>query len=67
MNRDERQQLLVDKAKLNTEVAIYIIKNQTLKNEIEDLRIENRKLEKIIANLENEGAIIWNQNLGTYI
>jgi hypothetical protein len=58
MIKDERQQLLVDKAKLNTEVAIYIIKNQTLKNEIEDLRIENRKLEKIIANLENEGAII---------
>ena len=42
MIKDERQQLLVDKAKLNTEVAIYIIKNQTLKNEIEDLRIENR-------------------------
>ena len=58
MIKDERQQLLVDKAKLNTEVAIYIIKNQTLKNEIEDLRIENRKLEKIIANLENDGAII---------
>ena len=67
MIKDERQQLLVDKAKLNTEVAIYIIKNQTLKNEIEDLRIENRKLEKIIANLENDGAIIWNQNLDTYI
>ena len=32
MIKDERQQLLVDKAKLNTEVAIYIIKNQTLKN-----------------------------------
>ena len=48
MKSYERMGAKIEQAQLNTEIAIHIIKIQTLKNEVEDLRIENKK-----------GKIIW--------
>ena len=58
MKSYERMGAKIEQAQLNTEIAIHIIKIQTLKNEVEDLRIENKKLKKIIANLEDEGMVV---------
>lgn len=52
MTNQEISQLLLDKAKLNTEVAMYVVKSQVLKNEIEDLKKEMKKLKIIIEELE---------------
>ena len=55
MNEKEHIVLLSQKAKLNTELAMKDIDNQVLKNEIEDLKLEIRRLQKMIASLEDEG------------
>ena len=55
MNDKEHIVLLSQKAKLNTELAMMDIDNQVLKNEIEDLKLEIRRLQKMIASLEDEG------------
>ena len=58
MKSYERMGAKIEQAQLNTEIAIHIIKIQTLKNEIEDLKIENKKLKKVIENLEDEGMVV---------
>jgi len=59
MNEKEHIVLLSQKAKLNTEVAMHIIDNQVLKNEIEDLKLEIKRLQKMIASLEDEGRCLY--------
>ena len=58
MKSYEKIGVKIENAQLNTEIAIHIIKIQTLKNEIEDLKIENKKLKKVIENLEDEGMVV---------
>ena len=55
MNEKEHIVLLSQKAQLNTELAMKDIDNQVLKNEIEDLKLEVRRLQKMIASLEDDG------------
>ena len=54
MTNQEINSLIIDKCTLNTEVAMHVIKNQTLKNKVEDLKLEIKRLQKTIANFENE-------------
>ena len=59
MNEKEHIVLLSQKAQLNTELAIKDIDNQVLKNEIEDLKLEIKRLQKMIASLEDEGRCLY--------
>ena len=59
MNEKEHIVLLSQKAKLNTEIAMHVIDNQVLKNEIEDLKLEVRRLQKMIASLEDDGRCLY--------
>ena len=51
--------MLSQKAQLNTELAMKDIDNQVLKNEIEDLKLEIKRLQKMIASLEDEGRCLY--------
>ena len=55
MNEREHIVLLSQTAELNTEIAMHVIDNQVLKNEIEDLKLEVRRLQKMKAILEDDG------------
>lgn len=59
MNEKEHIVLLSQKAQLNTELAMKDIDNQVLKNEIEDLKLEIKRLQKMIASLEDEGRCLY--------
>ena len=59
MNEREHIVLLSQKAQLNTELAMKDIDNQVLKNEIEDLKLEIKRLQKMIASLEDEGRCLY--------
>ena len=54
MTNQEINKLIIDKCTLNTEVAMHVIDKQVLEIEIEDLKREIKRLQKIIANFENE-------------
>ena len=59
MNEKEHIVLLSQKEQLNTELAKKDIDNQVLKNEIEDLKLEIKRLKKMIASLEDEGRCLY--------
>ena len=59
MNEKEHIVFLSQKAQLNTELAMKDIDNQVLKNEIEDLKLEIKRLQKMIASLEDEGRCLY--------
>ena len=59
MNEKEHIVLLSQKAQLNTELAMKDIDNKDLKNEIEDLKLEIKRLQKMIASLEDEGRCLY--------
>ena len=59
MNEKEHIVLLSQKAKLNTEIAMHVIDNLVLKNENEDLKLEVRRLLKMLACLEDDGRCLY--------